>query len=229
MDTNKVEKEIGIEFSDKELLEMAFTHRSYVNENKGHKKKHNERLEFLGDAVLELSITDFLYKKFPTKSEGDLTLYRAALVNTDMLARVSAEIGLNKYILLSRGESRDTGRARHSILADVMESLIGAIYIDKGYEVVDAFILKNIAPLIDEVIENKAWIDAKSMFQEKSQEIDGITPHYDTIEEKGPDHDKVFVVGLYLGDILISKGEGKSKQEAAQDAAKNGLVARSWK
>lgn len=229
MDTSKVEKEIGIEFSDKSLIEMALTHRSYVNENRNHKKTHNERLEFLGDAVLELSITDFLYKKFPKKAEGDLTLYRSALVNTDTLAIVSADIGLNKYILLSRGESKDTGRARHSILADVMESVIGAIYLDKGYEVVDEFILKNIAPLIDDIITNKSWIDAKSMFQEKAQEVVGVTPHYDTLDEVGPDHDKVFVVGVHLDDELVAKGEGKSKQEAAQEAAANGLEAKNWK
>ena len=228
MDISKAEKRIGITFSDKKLLEMAFTHRSYVNEHKNHKKSHNERLEFLGDAVLELSITDFLYKKFPNKAEGDLTLYRAALVNTDMLARISADIGLNDYILLSRGESRDTGRARHSILADVMESVIGAIYLDKGYEVVDQFILQNVAPMIDDVIKNKTWIDSKSQFQEKAQEIDGTTPNYQTLEEKGPDHDKVFVVGVHLDEELIAKGEGKSKQEAAQVAAKNGLIARNW-
>lgn len=228
MNTTNVEKVIGIQFSDNDLLETAFTHRSYVNEHKNHKKSHNERLEFLGDAVLELSITDFLYKKFPSKAEGDLTLYRAALVNTDTLARVSADIGLNDHILLSRGESKDTGRARHSILADVMESLIGAIYLDKGYEVVNKFILEHVSILIDDIIENKAWIDAKSMFQEKAQEIDGETPHYDTLEEKGPDHDKMFVVGVHVGEKLIAKGEGKSKQEAAQVAARNGLVARGW-
>jgi len=228
MDTTKVEKEIGVEFSDKSLIEMAFTHRSYVNENRNHKKSHNERLEFLGDAVLELSITDFLYKKFPNKAEGDLTLYRAALVNTDTLARVSADIGLNDHILLSRGEAKDTGRARHSILADVMESVIGAVYLDKGYDVADKFILENVAPLIDEIIKNKTWIDAKSMFQEKAQEIEGVTPHYDTLDEVGPDHDKIFVVGLYLGEALVAKGEGKSKQEAAQDAAGNGLVVKNW-
>ena len=228
MDASKVEKEIGVEFSDKSLIEMSLTHRSYVNENRKHKKSHNERLEFLGDAVLELSITDYLYRKFPKKAEGDLTLYRAALVNTDTLAQVSADIGLNKFILLSRGESRDTGRARHSILADVLESVIGAIYLDKGYAVADKFILENVAPLIDEIIENKTWIDAKSLFQEKAQEVDGVTPHYDTLDEVGPDHDKVFIVGVHILDDLIAKGEGKSKQEAAQVAAQNGLEAKGW-
>lgn len=229
MNTEKVEKEIGVEFTDKELIQMALTHRSYVNEHRNHRKSHNERLEFLGDAVLELSITKFLYDKYPNKAEGDLTLYRAALVNTDTLAKVSADLGLNKYILLSRGESKDTGRARHSILADVMEAVIGAVYLDKGYEVSNDFILKSIAPLIDDIIANKSWIDAKSMFQEKAQEVDGITPRYDTLEEVGPDHDKVFIVGVYVGDDLVAKGEGKSKQDAAQDAAGNGLIEKGWK
>jgi ribonuclease-3 len=137
-------------------------------------------------------------------------------------------MGLNNFILLSKGESKDTGRARHSILADVMESVIGAIYLDKGYEVTDKFILENISPLIVDIIKNKSWIDAKSMFQEKSQEVEGVTPHYDTLDEVGPDHDKVFVVGLHIGEELVSKGEGKSKQEAAQDAAAKGLIARDW-
>lgn len=223
------QKAVGVDFKDVSLLETAFTHRSFLNENKHLHKPHNERLEFLGDAVLELVITDFLFEKYPKKQEGDLTLYRAALVNTDSLAVTAEALEINDFLLLSHGESKDTGRGRYSILADVVEAIIGAIYLDQGYEAAQEFILKNIALRIDEIIEKKAWIDAKSLFQEKAQEVYGDTPHYETIGEEGPDHDKIFKVALLIGDDQVAVAEGKSKQEAAQEAAAKGLEVKGWR
>lgn len=228
-DLEKAQKTVGVIFRDGSLLETAFTHRSFLNENKHLRKPHNERLEFLGDAVLELVITDFLFVKYPKKNEGDLTLYRSSLVNTDSLAQTAHELEINDLLQLSHGESKDTGRGRHSILADAVEAIIGAIYMDQGYDVAKDFILKHIAPRIDEIIEKKAWIDAKSLFQEKAQEVYGDTPHYDTIDEKGPDHDKVFHVALFVGDKKIAVASGKSKQEAAQEAAAKGLEVENWR
>ncbi len=223
------QKVVGVDFEDVSLLETAFTHRSFLNENKHLHKPHNERLEFLGDAVLELVITDFLFTKYPKKNEGDLTLYRASLVNTDSLAITAQELGINDFLLLSHGEAKDTGRGRYSILADAVEAIIGAIYMDTGYDTARDFILKNIAPRIDGIIEKKTWIDAKSLFQEKAQELYGDTPHYETIGEEGPDHDKVFLVALFVGEEKISEARGKSKQEAAQEAAAKGLEVKGWR
>ncbi len=228
MDTNKLEKITGVIFKDKSLLKQAFTHRSYLNENRASGMEHNERLEFLGDAVLELVVTDYLYKKYPGKPEGDLTALRSALVNSVMLASVSTDLELNEYLLLSRGEAKDTGRARQYILANTFESLVGAIYIDQGYDSAEEFIARALLPRIKEVEEQKLWVDAKSYFQEKAQEMLGVTPNYKTMKEVGPDHDKVFTVGLYINSTMISEGSGKSKQEAEQDAAKNGLLLRRW-
>jgi len=228
-DLENAQKIVGVTFLDPSLLETAFTHRSYLNENKHLHKPHNERLEFLGDAVLELVITDFLFVKYPKKNEGDLTLYRSSLVNTDSLALTAANLEINDYILLSHGESKDTGRGRHSILADTVEAIIGAIYMDQGYDPARDFILKHLAPRIEEIIEKKAWIDAKSLFQEKAQEVYGDTPHYETISEEGPDHDKDFQVALFVGEKKISTAVGKSKQEAAQEAAAKGLEVENWR
>lgn len=228
MDFSLFEKNIGITFRDKTLLKQAFTHRSYLNENKASGLEHNERLEFLGDAVLELVSTTFLYKKYPSKNEGDLTAYRSALVNAVNLAEVASTLGMEKFLLLSHGESRDTGKARQYILANTIEALIGAIYLDQGYDVVDGFIAKNILYLIDDIVAKRSWIDAKSLFQEKAQEVDGVTPLYKVIGEKGPDHDKDFIVGVYIRDTKIAQGEGKSKQEAEQQAAQEGLKVRGW-
>jgi len=225
----KAEERIGVVFEDKDLLVRAFTHRSYINENKRKHLHHNERLEFLGDAVLELVITDFLFNEFPNKSEGELTLYRAALVNTDTLAEVAADLKLNDFILLSRGESRDKGRARHSIMADTVEAIIGAMYLDQGYEIPRKFIIEVIAPRLGGIMAQQSWIDAKSLFQEKAQEHFGITPHYETISEDGPDHDKQFEVGVYIDEKCLGKGVGKSKQEGAQAAAQDALVELGWK
>ncbi|MBC7982057.1 ribonuclease III [Candidatus Parcubacteria bacterium] len=225
---NKLCKHIDIQFADINILVKAFTHRSFLNENRNSGLEHNERLEFLGDAVLELVVTDFLYKKYPKKPEGEMTALRSALVNAVTLSKVAEEMGLNEFLLLSRGEAKDEGRARQYILANVIEALIGAIYLDQGYEVAQKFIDKHIDVLIDEVIENKKFIDSKSLFQEMSQEHMSITPRYDLIKESGPDHNKIFTVGVFLGDIHIASGEGKSKQEAETQAAYKGLLAKKW-
>lgn len=219
---------LGLSFTTLDLLVEALTHRSYLNEHRDYAGSHNERLEFLGDAVLELAVTDFLFKKFPAKPEGDLTAYRAALVNTVSLAESSSALGISDYLLLSKGESKDTGRARDVILADAFEAIIGAIYLDAGYAAAEAFIAKNLYKKIDEVIAKRSYQDAKSLFQETAQEKRGITPAYETLSEVGPDHDKVFVVGVFIGDKEIARGEGKSKQEAEQAAAQAGLDAMKW-
>ena len=221
------ENKIKVDFSDKELLRQAFTHRSFVNENKG-QGEHNERLEFLGDAVLELVTTDFLFRKYPEATEGALTLYRAALVNTQTLSGVAKSLDIDKYLRLSKGESQDNGRARENILANTMEALIGAIYLDNGYDKARDFILENISPLIEKVVEEESWLDAKSKFQEKAQEATGITPTYETLRESGPDHNKKFVIGVYLNQEEVAQGTGNSKQEAEQSAAENALQARGW-
>ena len=228
MDLNKLEKKLGLSFKNQGLIKTAFTHRSYLNENKGKIFEHNERLEFLGDAVLELSVTRFLYDKFPQKPEGELTALRSALVNSVMLASVSTELGFENHLLLSRGEAKDTGRARQYILANTFESVVGAIYLDQGYQVADKFISDVLFPKLNDVEKNKLFLDAKSSFQEKAQEKTGFTPNYKTLKEIGPDHDKEFIVGLYIGQELIGEGKGKSKQEAETDAAKKGLEKKGW-
>ncbi|MBL7045005.1 MAG: ribonuclease III [Parcubacteria group bacterium] len=225
---NTFENKIGITFKNKDLLMQAFLHRSYLNENKGLKMDHNERLEFLGDAVLELVVTEFLFAKYPKKPEGDLTSYRAALVNTVTLSSVAGELGMNDFLLLSKGEAKDTGRARQYILANTFESFVGALYLDQGYDATKDFIAKNLFPLTDEIVEKGLWQDAKSRFQEVAQEKESITPQYKTVQEIGPDHAKNFVVCVFLGDEEIAKGEGKSKQEAEQAAAQNALEAKAW-
>lgn len=228
MDQGIFEEKIGISFKDKSLLRQAFTHRSYLNENKANGSEHNERLEFLGDAVLELVITDFLYNKFKDMNEGELTSLRSALVNADTCARVASALGANDFLLLSKGESKDTGRARQYILANTLESLIGAIYIDQGYEVARQFILSHLTPLTDEIVSEGSWIDSKSLFQEKAQENESTTPTYKTLKESGPDHDKHFTVGVYLGTKLYGEGDGKSKQDAEQAAAREALKSTGW-
>ncbi len=221
------EEKAGISFTDKNLLKRAFTHRSFINENKGH-GEHNERLEFLGDAVLELVITDYLFRKYPETTEGELTLYRASLVNTQTLASVAITLDINEYLLLSKGEAKDTGKARDHILANTVESVIGALYLDGGYESSKGFVMAHISPLIDTIVEDGSWIDSKSRFQEKAQEVVSVTPTYNTIREVGPDHDKKFTIGVYLGKEEIAQGTGNSKQEAEQSAALAGLEAKGW-
>lgn len=228
MDISKAENIIGVVFNNKELLEKAFTHRSYINENRGTKKEHNERLEFLGDAVLELVVTRFLFEEFPQKPEGELTAYRAALVNTQTLSKVGEDLGFNNFLLLSKGEAKDTGRARSYILANTVEAVIGAIYLDKGYEAAKSFIEKNLFDLLGEIIDQGLHVDSKSKFQEKSQEFESITPTYETIHEEGPDHDRSFTVAVFLNDKEIARGSGKSKQEAEQSAAREALKKKGW-
>lgn len=228
IDIEKFEKMTGVKFADPEIAREACTHRSYLNENKKSDWAHNERLEFLGDAVLELVVTDHLFKKYLDRTEGDLTAYRAALVNSVTLARIASNVGLNDFLLLSRGEAKDTGKARQYILANAFEAVIGAIYIDQGYDAAEKFIADALFAELDEIVENDLWRDAKSFFQEKAQEHTNITPVYKVMNEMGPDHDKEFTIGVFLGDELVSEGMGKSKQEAEQDAASKGLGKKDW-
>ncbi|HRH24339.1 MAG TPA: ribonuclease III [Candidatus Paceibacterota bacterium] len=227
MDFLENAQKLGLSFKNLDLFEEAFTHRSYLNEHKS-AKAHNERLEFLGDAVLELSATHFLFHKYPDKSEGDLTAYRAALVNTYSLAEVAEALGVNDMLLLSKGEKRDMGRARQIILANAFEALVGALYLDQGYEAADAFLTKHLYPKLESIIANRSYQDAKSRFQEVAQDKKGITPSYKTIREDGPDHDREFTVGVFIGEKEIARGLGKSKQEAEQKAAQAGLDKTGW-
>jgi ribonuclease-3 len=227
-DFSAFESKIGHAFRDKRLIQTAFTHRSYINENRGHVSEHNERLEFLGDAVLELVVTEFLYAKYPEKPEGDLTAYRAALVNTQSISDAASILGMNEFLLLSRGESKDTGRARLIILANAFEALIGALYLDAGYDAAKNFIGAQLFHKTEEVVAKRLWQDAKSRFQEMAQEKTGITPSYQLLDQSGPDHDKRFIVGAYIGEVKIAQGDGRSKQEAEQDAAQKALAAKGW-
>lgn len=228
MEFNTFETRIGFTFNNKALIEQAFTHRSYLNENRSPGKEHNERLEFLGDAVLELVVTEFLFAKYPDKPEGDLTAYRAALVNTQSIADAAVKLGMNDFLLLSRGEARDTGRARQIILANAFEALIGALYLDQGYEPAQRFIAAQLFHKTDEVVSKGLWQDAKSRLQEISQDKLGVTPAYELVNQTGPDHDKRFVTGVYLAGDRVATGEGKSKQEAEQAAALAALAMKGW-
>ena len=219
---------LEITFQNLDLLRESLTHRSYLNEHRDYVGNHNERLEFLGDAVLELAITDFLFKKFPTKPEGELTSYRAALVNTVSLAETARALGVGDFLLLSRGESRDTGRARDVILANAFEAILGALYLDQGFAAAEAFVGKHLFGKLDAIIAKRAYQDAKSRFQELAQEKQGTTPHYETVSETGPDHAKVFTVAVYLNTKEIARGDGPSKQEGEQSAAVNALKEMGW-
>lgn len=227
-DFSKFEQERNLLFKNKDLLTQAFCHRSYLNENPKSRLENNERLEFLGDAVLELVITECLYRAHPKKSEGELTNWRAALVNSKMLAIVAKDLGFNEYLLLSRGEEKEEGKARQYILADTFEAVIGAIYLDQGYKVCHDFIKKHLLAKLPYIIETGLFKDSKSRFQEEAQEGAGATPVYKVLDEWGPDHVKHFIVGVFLGQELVAKGEGSSKQEAELDAAKNGLEVKGW-
>ena len=217
------EKKTKIIFKNKSLLEQAFIHRSYINENASTKLSHNERLEFLGDAVLELIVTDFLYKKYPNCTEGELTALRSALVNA-----VATVMGMNDYLLLSKGEKKDNGKARQYILANTYEAYIGALYLDQGIKAVDKFVRESLLPKTEEIVAKKLWRDAKSLVQEKAQEFINLTPAYRVLSESGPDHDKHFTVGIFFGSNLIAEGRGKSKQEAEQKAAEMALKVKNW-
>ena len=229
MNFSKFEEKIGVNFKDKNLLRQAFTHRSYLNENPSLGLEQNERLEFLGDAVLEMAITEYLYKKYPQKTEGEMTALRAALVNAVTLSEAAGELNIGDLMLLSKGETKSLGKARQYILANAFEALIGAIYLNGGYEETFDFLEKNLFGKIEEVIEKKLWIDAKSLFQEKAQELESVTPLYKVLAESGPDHEKVFTMGVFLGDKLMAEGKGASKQEAEQDAARKALKAKNWR
>lgn len=228
MEFNTFEDKIGYTFADKRFIEQAFTHRSYLNENRAAGREHNERIEFLGDAVLELVVTEYLFAKYPEKPEGDLTAYRAALVNTISIADAATKLGMNEYLLLSRGESRDIGRARQIILANAFEALIGAIYLDGGYEPAKKFVGEQLFYKTDDVVANRLWQDAKSKLQELSQEKTGHTPTYNLVNQTGPDHDKTFTTAVSLGEERVALGEGRSKQEAEQDAAQKALISKGW-
>lgn len=223
-------KKLGLDFKNLDLLQQAVTHRSYLNEHRGYKLEHNERLEFLGDAVLELVVTQYLYNNF-SNPEGEMTNWRAALVNGEMLAKISKKMGVEEYLLMSKGEAKDTGRARQYLLANAFEAIVGAIYLDqgeKGYDAAKKFILENVVVYLPEIIEKKLYLDPKSRFQEEAQERDGVTPSYRVLEESGPDHDKRFIVGVYLGENKVAQGEGLSKQEAQRSAAENALEEKGW-
>ncbi len=227
-DFKAFETRIGFHFKNRQLLETAFTHRSYLNENRSAGREHNERLEFLGDAVLELAVTEFLFSKYPDKPEGDLTAYRAALVNTQSIADAATKLGMNEFLFLSRGEARDTGRARQIILANAFEALIGALYLDQGYVAARDFIAKQLFHKTDDVVARRLWQDAKSRLQEVAQDKFGITPTYQLLDQSGPDHDKNFVIGAFIGAEKVALGEGRSKQEAEQAAAEKALAVKGW-
>jgi len=222
MDIKKFEKQTGLHFKDERLLEMVFTHRSYLNEAGTSDLEHNERLEFLGDAVLELVVTDYLYKNF-TNPEGELTNWRSSIVRGEILARVAGELELGEFLFLSRGEDKSGGRTRTLILANTFEALIGAIYLDAGYEEASKFIAHHLIALLPEIIEKKLYIDPKSRLQELSQEKMGSTPEYRVIGEEGPDHTKVFTVGVYVNRKILAQGTGSSKQKAETAAASEAI------
>ena len=227
-DFSILEKKLNLKFKNKDLVIQALIHRSYLNENPDFYLDDNERLEFLGDAVLELIVTEELYQKYPQKAEGELTSWRAALVNTNILSEVAQNLGFSDFLLLSRGEAKDEGKARKYILADVFEALIGSLYLDQGYQICKNFVKKHLISKLPEIISKGLFKDAKSRFQEESQERLGITPHYKVLEEWGPDHAKHFIVGVFLGENLIAKNEGFSKQEGEEKAAEAALKIKDW-
>ena len=213
---------LGLQFKDPGLLERAFMHRSYLNEHPKLGLEHNERLEFLGDAVLELVVTDFLYRNYPNP-EGDLTNWRSALVKTESLAEVAEKLQIAPYFKLSRGEAKGNARSHALISANAVEAIIGAIYLDQGYAQAARFISEHVISRLDEILEAGTWMDPKSKFQELAQEQFGVTPVYKVVDESGPDHDKVFTVGVYVGDKIYGRGTGSSKQAAQQVAAATAL------
>jgi len=223
MNTNEFQVEIDVLFKDDRILKEALTHRSYLNENQDWPYSHNEKLEFLGDAVLEFATTRYLFRAFPKMEEGELTMMRAALVNTKILAQIAEDMNLQRYLLLSKGEGAQTnGRAMETILADAFEALIGAIYLDQGYDMAEKFIKNKVLSRVDD-IKKQGYRDPKSVLQEKTQETIKITPTYKVLEESGPEHQKFFKAGVYYENNLIAVGEGLSKQEAEIAAAEKAL------
>ena len=227
-DFSLLEKKLGLKFKNKDLLIQAFCHRSYLNEKPDFYLTNNERLEFLGDAVLELVVTEDIYQNYPEKPEGELTNWRAALVNSKFLGKLARDLDFNDFLLLSKGEAKELGKARLYILANTFEALIGAVYLDRGYKICQEFIKKHLMPKLPDILEKGAFRDAKSRFQEEAQERTGITPLYKVLEEWGPDHAKHFIIGVFLNEELVAKGEGSSKQEAEEEAAKNALEVKNW-
>lgn len=223
MTISDFEKSIGIEFSDKSILETVFIHRSYLNEHRSLNIEHNERMEFLGDAVLELCTTEYLYKTFPDKAEGEMTNWRSALVKGESLSTEAKRLGMNDLLKTSRGESKNTGKARDLLMANALEALIGGIYLDKGYKQAYNFVEKNVVYKLPDILENGLYYDSKSKFQEMSQEQLGITPTYEMISESGPDHAKTFIMGAFLNDNKVGEGRGASKQRAQSEAASDAL------
>ncbi len=226
-DFGELEKKLGFYFHNKDLLVQAFCHRSYVNENPDFTLGNNERLEFLGDAVLELIVTVYLFRHYEAP-EGKLTAWRASLVNTRSLSELAAKLGFESYLLLSRGEAKDTGKGRYCILADTLEAFLGALYLDQGLEKVKEFIEKHLIVELPRIIKEGLFKDAKSKFQEKAQEKMKVTPTYKVLNEWGPDHAKHFVIGCFLDKELIAKGEASSKQEAEERAAQEALENKGW-
>lgn len=218
----ELEQQLSISFTNKDLLRQVFVHRSYLNENSGFDLEHNERLEFLGDAVLELVVTEYLYKNYPNP-EGELTNWRSALVRGVMLAEIAGTIGLGDYLLLSRGEQKSGGKARQLILANTFEAFIGALYLDKGYTAAQEFVSTHLLHKLPDILEHKLYMDPKSRLQELSQEKWSVTPVYKVIGESGPDHAKSFTVGVFVDGKQLGVGSGSSKQNAEQAAASNAL------
>ena len=227
-DFSLLEKKLNLNFLNKDLLVQSFVHRSFLNENPDFKLSNNERLEFLGDAILEHIVTEYLFKNYPDKPEGELTIWRAALVNAKMLSKIANDLGFNDFLLLSQGEEKEEGKARNYILANTFEAFIGSLYLDQGFDACKDFIEKNLIKELPEIIESGLYKDAKSLFQEKSQEVAGITPSYKVLKEWGPDHNKKFIIGVFLNDELIAEGEGSSKQEAEEEAAHKALEIKNW-
>lgn len=218
------QEKLGFEYENIDLLITALTHRSYVNEHKKSVSEHNERLEFLGDAVLELVVTDYLFRNY-AEPEGILTSWRASLVRTESIGEAGDALGYEPLIRMSKGEKNGSQRARQQILANAFEAVIGSIYLERGYDDAATFITKHILSKLDTIIETGSWRDPKSHLQEVSQRIDNQTPLYKVLEEVGPDHDKVFTLGVFVGDTLMGKGSGPSKQAAQQEAARAALEA----
>lgn len=219
----KFEKEIGLKFKDEELLKRSLTHRSFLNEHDNEELKSNERLEFLGDAVLELVVSEFLFNEYPDRAEGELTSFRAAVVRTDSLAKISKKLGLGEYLLMSKGEEMTGGREKEYLLANTFEAVIGGLYIDQGYEPVKEFLTKHLVPQIATIVKYRLDIDAKTKLQEKTQNVFKKTPVYKVIKEKGPDHDKVFTVVVKINGKVYGEGEGITKQKAEDAAASKAL------
>jgi ribonuclease-3 len=224
-----LEEELGVQMKNQDLLRQALVHRSYINEHPDFELDHNERLEFLGDAVLEIIVTEYLYFTFPDKPEGELTNLRASLVNAKMLSQVAHDLAIEENLYLSRGESRDNdSKARSFILADAVEAIIGALYLDGGMVAAKQFIENNILTHLNEVLKNELYLDPKSKFQERAQELYGVTPHYTVLSENGPDHAKVFHIAIFIGEEKIAEGTGTSKQEAQVAAAAAALEKKRW-